>query len=181
MLISQLGIYNLVTSHNSVNYILASATVLQTYECSWHCVCEPVFMFISTLALACDDMTSDGESWTSAPYSCILADAVIPNRDWWPLWLGTVVIALRVAVWHRGTIGWQRHHRPFPFCFPLHLYQLSFVDFLYLLSLPFGSQSCFSSPPQSQPFLLLVYSPRPSRCTLPPPTPHHPSEPSHSS
>lgn len=39
---------------------------------------------------ACDDMVSDGES--------IWDGAVIPNRDWWALWLGTVVIALRVAV-----------------------------------------------------------------------------------
>lgn len=48
-------------------------------------------------SFACDDMVSDGESWCSAPYNSIWDDVVIPNRDRWALWMGTVVIALHGA------------------------------------------------------------------------------------
>lgn len=46
---------------------------------------------------ACDDRASDGKTLQT---TALWEGAVTPPREWFALWLGTVVIALRVAVGH---------------------------------------------------------------------------------
>lgn len=54
---------------------------------------------------ACDDRVSDGKTLQT---TALWEGAVTPPREWFALWLVTVVTALRVAVGHWGTGEWQR-------------------------------------------------------------------------
>lgn len=170
--ISQLEIYNLTTSHRSAKqHILVNTSALQVGHL-WAMLMQCVWFRFLFPPFACDDMVSDGESWCSAPYNSIWDGAVIPNRDWWALWLGTVVIALRVAVWHRGTGGWQWHHQlspshpspPLPVVIFPSYPSSSPPPFLPLTwpTSPLTNQIPFSSPLHSQALASLLFiHPRP--------------------
>ena len=87
---------------NNTMYLMLRCCRSDICERRW-CSVWIGFLFLAAVpaSFACDDMVYDRASRRAAPDDSVWDDAVILNRDWWALWMGTVVIALH------GASDWQ--------------------------------------------------------------------------